>query len=425
MAAAPPDDASARLAQKVLAETGVTEGYCVVLGDGDGSLTSELVSRTDLEVLCAQPVTEQVAATRDALDKAGIYGTRATAHTFETEGLPYPEYFASLVVVGPGFQGDVGDAAGELYRILRPYGGVAYIANTTGSAEAFRSAGAPDAELATGDALVVTRGELPGAGGWTHQYADGGRSGCSSDTLVKWPLQLLWFGGPGPARMMSRHWRAPAPVATHGRMFISGQHSIIAVDAYTGRELWSTDLRGVARRAVYIGGGNVAVDSDSVYTALGGVFLRLDAETGQIRQTYGLPTESPRFALDEPKTFELEIDDEKSGTIALEATAEALRITLTTVDDTARWRGTRARGIVATLLRAALHSRWQGADAGNRRFVGAVLRRSPRRRAWRAVWRRRIPIHGRASQRRRRVAHAGCRHWPLAPAGDARGNGDR
>ncbi len=334
VAAAPPDDASARLAQKVLAETGVTEGYCVVLGDGDGSLTSELVSRTDLEVLCAQPVTEQVAATRDALDKAGIYGTRATAHTFETEGLPYPEYFASLVVVGPGFQGDVGDAAGELYRILRPYGGVAYIANTTGSAEAFRSAGAPDAELATGDALVVTRGELPGAGGWTHQYADGGRSGCSSDTLVKWPLQLLWFGGPGPARMMSRHWRAPAPVATHGRMFISGQHSIIAVDAYTGRELWSTDLLGVARRAVYIGGGNVAVDSDSVYTALGGVFLRLDAETGQIRQTYGLPTESPRFALDEPKTFELEIDDEKSGTIALEATAEALRITLTTVDDT-------------------------------------------------------------------------------------------
>jgi len=330
-----PGGPAANLAAEVLAETGVAEGYCVVLGDDSGSLTYELASRTDLDILCVQPDADKLVATRGALDKAGIYGVRATAHRFDTDGLPYPDYFASLVVVGSDYRGDLDEAtAREVYRILRPYGGVAYMKGTTPSAQALRAAGVPDAEMTAGDALTVVRGELPGAGGWTHQYADGGRSGCSSDTLVKWPLELLWFGGPGPARMMSRHWRAPAPVATNGRMFITGQHSVIAVDAYTGRELWSTDLRGVARRAVYIGGGNVAVDDDSVYTATGGVFLRLDAETGRIRQTYGLPVEAPHFALDEPKTFELDIGDEQTGTVALEATEEALSITLTTVDDT-------------------------------------------------------------------------------------------
>ncbi|GAH72723.1 unnamed protein product, partial [marine sediment metagenome] len=151
--------------------------------------------------------------------------------------------------------------------------------------------------------------------------------------IVKWPLKLLWFGGPGPERMISRHWRPAAPVSTNGRLFVAGQHTVIAVDAYNGRELWCRDLRSVGRRAVYLGGGNIVADDDSVYAATGSICFRLDAQTGETRQVYRLPTLSARFALDQAQTFELHVDDNHSGSVTLEATAQGLVARLVTVDD--------------------------------------------------------------------------------------------
>ena len=40
---------------------------------------------------------------------------------------------------------------------------------------------------------------LPGAGGWTHQYAEPGNSACSDDQRVQGNLGVLWYGEPGPA----------------------------------------------------------------------------------------------------------------------------------------------------------------------------------------------------------------------------------
>jgi len=40
---------------------------------------------------------------------------------------------------------------------------------------------------------TITRGPLPGAGKWTHQYADAGNTACSDDRRVKGPLGVLWF----------------------------------------------------------------------------------------------------------------------------------------------------------------------------------------------------------------------------------------
>lgn len=51
----------------------------------------------------------------------------------------------------------------------------------------------------TGIGTIITRGTLEGAGQWTHPYADIGRTSSSEDTLVKLPLGMLWWGGPGRA----------------------------------------------------------------------------------------------------------------------------------------------------------------------------------------------------------------------------------
>ncbi len=295
--------AARAMARRVIKETGKATGYCLVLGAGDGRLAYELAKQSDLKIYWLDPDAQKVATAREALDAAGLYGVRVTVHCGSLQKLPYPDYFANLIVLGDGIEEDLENcSAQELYRMLRPCGGTAYIVTAEGAAAAkidrwLQGAGVPSADILTSETAVqVVRGKLPGAGQWTHQYADAGRSGASDDQLVKLPLKLLWFGKPGPAKMVNRHWRGPAPLSTQGRLFAIGQHSITAVDAYNGRELWCRDLPRVGRFPwVSRSGGvdqkasNVVADDDSVYVALGTVCLRLNAETGETEQTYHLP----------------------------------------------------------------------------------------------------------------------------------------
>jgi hypothetical protein len=152
--------------------------------------------------------------------------------------LPYASYFANLVVV-------CGDAMGlsgeELYRVLRPCGGVmcfegvdrtilpglleqvkdrgknSFAVSTVATvARPWGIAGPPsgDGSYKCGSgfsrgphvppeeiesragAKVVVRGKLPGAFDWDSE--------TTCDQRVKWPLELLWFGGPGPAPSIPR-----------------------------------------------------------------------------------------------------------------------------------------------------------------------------------------------------------------------------
>ncbi len=334
----------AQLALRIINETGISAGHCLNPDARDGLLAYHLARQSDLQICCLDPHARQVDVARRALDAAGLYGTRVSAHrVIPATELPYADYFADLIVLGDGRGATLGNySARELYRVLRPTGGVAYLAGdrNTDSPSAqeikkwLRDGGIPSREIRTsGDAVVVMRGKLPGAGEWTHQYSDAGKSGCSNDLLVKLPLEMLWFGPPGPAQMISRHWRAPSPVAINGRMFVGGQHTIIAVDAYNGRELWTWDLPNIGRTRANLRGGNLAADRDSIYVATGGVCFGLDAATGQALQTYRLPLRSERYSLAEAQTFELDGGENRSGTITLEATEVGLQVTLATVDD--------------------------------------------------------------------------------------------
>ena len=291
--------ASAVTARRIIDQTGITAGYCLLLGAGDGSLSYELAKRSDLRIYCIEPDPQKVAAVRRALDMAGRYGVQVTVHQGSLSELAYPDYFANLIVLDERLGADFRNcSARELYRVLRPCGGTAYIGAMPGTGSAWQpqvgqwlgKGGVPAAEIRASETGVqVVRGELPGAGEWTHQYADAGRSGSSEDQLVKLPLKLLWFGKPGPAHLINRHWRAPAPLSINGRLFIAGQQTVIAVDAYNGCELWTRDIPNAGRLHSDAWGSNFAADYDSVYIATGDVCLRLDAKTGETKQTYHLP----------------------------------------------------------------------------------------------------------------------------------------
>jgi outer membrane protein assembly factor BamB len=136
----------------------------------------------------------------------------------------------------------------------------------------------------------VVRGPLAGAGEWTHQYADAGKSTASDERLARLPLKALWFGGPGPAKMVSRHFRAPAPLVIDGRCFVSGTDSLLAMCIYTGRTLWERELPDLAHWPAAYRGPAVAVDHEAVYALRRLECLRLDPATGKTLATFQPPT---------------------------------------------------------------------------------------------------------------------------------------
>ena len=202
------------LARRIVTESGKTIGHCLVLGAGDGSLLQQLALESGLTVDCVDADAAKVAAARGVLGKFRQYGVRVSVRRGSLSETTYPDYFADLIVVGAT------DAIGldelpakELYRILRPCGGVAYvlcakIRGGTGAVQQWlQKGGVPAGETrSVRDTVQVVRGRLPGADNWTHQYASPGRTGASSDQRARLPLKLLWFGEPGPMRLVTRHW---------------------------------------------------------------------------------------------------------------------------------------------------------------------------------------------------------------------------
>ena len=321
-AAAAPDakpEAEAR-ARRILAETGKREGYCVVLGASDGDLVAQLALQSKLTLFCMEPDAGRADRLRRRLDAAGLYGVRAVVHHGPLRKLAYPDYLADLIVVGDGSSRTLRHCtAAEVYRVLRPSGGVAWLPaaapagvslaavgrliervgtlDTSGPLSASRVArwlrggGVPDDEIhELRDAVRIARGTLPGSDDWTHQYASAAKTGASADQVARVPFKLLWFGEPGPERMVTRHWGGPSPLCVNGRMFVAGQRSLIAADAYNGRELWRRDFTRVAWWPTHSTGGSMAADADSVYLVQEKVCLRLDAATGKTLQTYTMPT---------------------------------------------------------------------------------------------------------------------------------------
>ena len=260
---------SAKAAAEILRQSGAAEGYCVDLGCGDGALAEILARDTRLLIYAVDPDPKNVAAARKRLDAASLYGVRVTVHQGDPAKTPYPDYMANLVVSGRSVtEGTSAELEEEAARLACPCGGVAVL-------------GKP------GEMKRTVRGPLEGAGSWTHQYCDPANTNCSADTLVRRPLEMLWFTDLAFA-MPSRHGRGRAPLMLDGRLFIQGIDAVLCVDIYNGRKLWEYSLPGI--QAAYDGehlmgtsgtGSNFCVGEHGLYVHTGDRCLRLDPMTGE------------------------------------------------------------------------------------------------------------------------------------------------
>jgi len=297
----------AAAAEKIVQGTPVRRGYALVLGCGEGRLAYEIARRTNMTVIGVEEDPKKVAAGRQSLDKAARCGGRVSIHQGPLDKLPYVKYAFNLIVSDRTLAtGALPPSAAEMYRVLRPCGGVAYVGRvgsrrsgglTRAKLEGWLKAGKIDgAEIAESDDglwAVVRRGRLPGAGQWSHQYANVGNTACSEDTEVKKPLQMLWYGRPGPRRMFDRHSFATGPLCVNGRLFVLGEKVLLAQDAYNGTALWTAELPELPLRVnVPRDCGFAAATDQHVFVGAGKNCLRLKADTGERQAPYPLPSHS-------------------------------------------------------------------------------------------------------------------------------------
>ena len=272
--------------KEIVRRSGKSEGYALVVGEPDTRLAEALARQTGLHVVSLIGDAARLTFERERLLDTGLYGSRVAAHAIEApKRLRLPPYFADLVVVS-GSAGGVSPA--ECYRVLRPCGGALCFLGFDDSArkEFVSEAEIPRTEVEEG---LVVRGKLPGAGEWRYPWADGGRRGIGSESRVRFPIEVLWFGGPGPGRFGDRHLMPSPPVSTNGRVFIQGQHHVLAFDAYNGRELWSQRIEEVGREYAQYYSSSLVVDDDSVYVVQRDKCHRLSQATGELLSSYKIP----------------------------------------------------------------------------------------------------------------------------------------
>jgi outer membrane protein assembly factor BamB len=291
-------------AADILARTDMKQGFCLVLGSENGRLAYEMSKLTDLTIVCVEPDAKKVEASRKALSAAGLYGHRVIVHQADPAAIPYSDYFANLIVSDSLLlTGKVPGDPEQIARHLKPCGGVVCF----GKPETSDGPRATTDELTswlegmklTGQGAIqtdlpyvkLTRGKLPGAGSWSHQYGEPGNTAVSDDKRVQGSLGVLWYGDPGPGKMVNRHDGAVGPVSANGRLFIQGNDSVMAYDAYNGQFLWETQNPKALRTGVFRNEnpGNLAATDDRLFMLMGDKCYEYDAATGKIVATHGLP----------------------------------------------------------------------------------------------------------------------------------------
>ncbi len=299
--------ACAKAVERAIRESGVTRGFVLIAGGESVRCALELSRRTALLSHVIEPDAARAEAARHALGAAGVYGDRAVVLHLPYAAIPCADYFANLIMCTP-VEGEIPLAPGEVLRMLKPCGGVAFV-GLVGEQADFPGAALGNwtgwmagvqAEIeAGGDQgttvevhdtyLKAVRGALKGAGTWLHQYGDPGNTACGDDERIRGPLGVLWFGDPGPGRMPSRHSSNVAPLAAGGRMFVQGENIVMAYDAYNGLCLWERELPGAQRLNAKLEASNIAGTEDGVFVVIGDKCLLLDPASGETRREYAMP----------------------------------------------------------------------------------------------------------------------------------------
>ncbi len=291
----------ASAAQAVLDQTGLTRGYCLDYGCGDGRLAYELARRSDLNIIGVSEDPAAVERARRALQAAGLYGTRVTIIQSSLAKLPHAKESFNLIVSSDMLTAtNCPGQSAEMFRVLRPGGGVAWLGYPTGAAGTLANWPALDAWIkagvSTNDAVIqndptrsvkVTRDQLTGIGSWSHGYGDPGNTACSEDQrVVASEMRLQWFGLPGPRGMIDRGCRNPQPLCVNGVLFTEGLNRLSAQDAYNGRIYWSLEIPKLIRVNIPRDASNQCADDNSVYIAVKDKCWQLNGYSGDLTRYY-------------------------------------------------------------------------------------------------------------------------------------------
>jgi SAM-dependent methyltransferase len=286
----------AQAADQIVSETGITNGMCLVYGCGEGRLAFELAKRTNLIIVGVDEDANKVRTARQKLLQANVYGARVTvSEVASLNSLPYSKYLFNLIVSDRLISdGAFGGDDTEMYRVLRPGGGIAYLGQPTGCSPAITetdinqwfddSSITYTIESSNGLWARVDRPDVPGAGWWNHQYGGPENNGNSNDNLEgatqTSDMELQWIGWPGADAKIDRQGRAQGPVARNGRLIFRGFNRLIGMDSYNGSIYWSLEIPQLMRLNIPRDSGWLCIDDDYVYVSVKDDCWVLDANSG-------------------------------------------------------------------------------------------------------------------------------------------------
>ncbi len=258
------EDASAE-ARRILDDTGVQRGICLVLHDDPAPLAISLAKISDLRICVQVPTADEALAVRESADRQGLLGTRIFVQHGPWTRLHLADNLADLVI-GPNTGTSPPDVPGnEVLRVLHP-GGIAW----------------NGAETAAEPVVKPFPAE---AGDWSHPYHGPDNNPQSTDTLARAPYLTHFLAEP---------WYSPMPlvtVASGGRLFKAFGHiaikqrewpllnTLVAQNAFNGTILWKRELSPnfMIHRSAMVATPDVLYLADDVSCKI------LDAATGDIR----------------------------------------------------------------------------------------------------------------------------------------------
>ncbi len=295
----PPDSltASYQAAAAYIDSQTTPTGYCVVFGAGEGRLAYELsLLDTGRRFVGIEDASASVDSGRTKLDGEGLYGRNISLHNDSLSASSHIDYTGAMILCDSVIaEGSLPGSAAEMFRLIRPDGGVAIIGQPTGCPNAM-SQSALESWLggisytitndSSGIWARIDRGALTGAGDWDHMWGNIGNTGCSEDTISGNSGLIQWWGAPGPRYMVDRHNRPMASLVKGGRLVIPGIDDVYCVDAYNGALLWTLANTGATRMAILKDAGNIALADDYAYIANGNGCRKVDMDTGSIDDTF-------------------------------------------------------------------------------------------------------------------------------------------
>ncbi len=236
-----------------------TQGFCLVIGAGNGELLYELVKKTNFMIVCLENDDTKITKIRKLMAQSGVYGKRLVCHKINPLKAKYPANYANIVVLNE----EVGFSLKQMYKFVHPFGGV-LIANKSTHKQLQNNNDIPKWEDYDNFA-VITKGNPKGAGEWTHLYANAANTLSSDDEILDKEFEVQWFGGPSLEKQWGYHNNVPGPLFKDGRMFLIGEETVSAIDAYNGTALWETTVSGIHRPGVPNNAGPACLDNQYLY----------------------------------------------------------------------------------------------------------------------------------------------------------------